>query len=488
MKHFSVKLSVLVLSVFIMYQFTFTQTSFNKQIILYQTENHRPYSVFPADLDGDGDMDVLSAFYIPGKIVWFANMDGQGMFGNERIITTETLGAQSAVAADLDNDGDMDVLSASEWDDKIAWYENLDGLGSFGAQHVITTEADGVKMVHSADLDCDGDADVLSSFKEDKIVWYANTDGHGAFGTYQAITDSAVNTESVYVADLDGDGDMDVLSGHMHLNPIGSPIPFEYRISWYENTDGAGNFGSEQVIHSFYDFAECIFTADLDNDGDMDVLTAEGAKIAWYKNINSEGTFSSEQVITTEVESPICVHAADLDNDGDLDVLSASQSDDKIAWYENDRTKVLFGPQQVISISADGAHCVCAADLDGDGDMDVISASEKDGKIAWYRNLFTETTIQDEHGILPDALNLSQNYPNPFNAVTTICFTLPRACFVTLKVYDLRGRVIGTLVNERKAGGMYSIIWDAETIPGGIYLYRLKTEAYIATKKMILQK
>lgn len=62
---------------------------------------------------------------------------------------------QSAYAIDLDNDGDNDVLSASQYDDKIAWYEN-DGACNFGAQQIITTDADGVKSVYAADLDNDG--------------------------------------------------------------------------------------------------------------------------------------------------------------------------------------------------------------------------------------------------------------------------------------------------------------------------------------------
>ena len=68
------------------------------------------------------------------------------------------------------------------------------------------------------------------------------------------------------------------------------------------------------------------------------------------------------------------MYAADLDGDGDLDVLSASSDDDKIAWYENDGTGQ-FGPQQVITTQADGANSVYAGDFDGDGDLDVLSAS-----------------------------------------------------------------------------------------------------------------
>jgi hypothetical protein len=100
-----------------------------------------------------------------------------------------------------------------------------------------------------------------------------------------------------------------------------------------------------------------------------------------------QGGFRPEQhvIVRSETNGPRSACAADLDGDGDLDVLSASENDNKIAWYANDGTG-RFGPQQVITTEADGAESVYAADLDGDGDLDVLSASARDDKIAWYEN------------------------------------------------------------------------------------------------------
>ncbi|HNI45785.1 MAG TPA: VCBS repeat-containing protein, partial [Chitinophagales bacterium] len=219
---------------------------------------------------------------------------------------------------------DIDVLSASTEDDKIAWYEN-DGSGNFGTQQIITTVANGAISVYATDLDNDGDIDVLSaSWGDNKIAWYEN-DGNGNFGTQQIITTTAVVAFSVYAADLDNDGDIDVLSASQNDN----------KIAWYEN-DGSGNFGAQQVITTTADGAYSVYTADLDNDGDMDVVSASVGdnKIAWYENDGS-GNFGVQQVITTNADGANSVYAADLDNDGDIDVLSASILDDKIAWYEN---------------------------------------------------------------------------------------------------------------------------------------------------------
>ena len=107
-----------------------------------------------------------------------------GVFGAQQVISSQASGAWSVYATDLDGDGDADVLSASSYDDKIAWYENLGG-GVFGSQQVISTQANSPWSVYATDLDGDGDADVLSASGHpspfiqdvDKIAWYENLTG-----------------------------------------------------------------------------------------------------------------------------------------------------------------------------------------------------------------------------------------------------------------------------------------------------------------------
>ena len=330
-----------------------------------------------ADLDNDGDMDVLSVSMYNSNIVWYEN-DGSGNFGAEQIITTSTGGANSVHVADLDNDGDMDVLSASAGDDSIAWYEN-DGSGGFGAKQIITTSADGANSVYAADLDNDGDMDVLSaSYHDDKIAWYEN-DGSGGFGAEQIITTSADGANSVSAADMDNDGDIDVLSTSSSDN----------KIAWYEN-DGSGNFGAQQVITEYAIYVSSVYAVDLDNDGDMDVLTTSpyGARI--IQNYG-DGNFGGLQLIGgDDLFSNLAVYAADLDNDGDMDILCAYDTwtvIDRITWHENDGSGN-FGTQQIITDDAQGSPIfIYAADLDDDGDMDVLSRHTNDNVIVWYENL-----------------------------------------------------------------------------------------------------
>ena len=203
------------------------------------------------------------------------------------------------------------------------------------------------------------------------------------------ISKAAFGASSVYAADLDGDGDVDVLSAS-------SFHPYRM-IAWYENSDGIRKFDTHQIISRDVPGASSVFAADLDEDGDLDVLSASqnDDKIAWYENRGGTGDFGSQNVITTNALNARSVYASDIDGDGDLDVLSASSLDAKVAWYENTDGRGTFGTQQVISRVARGATSVYAADLDGDGDVDVLSASSNDGKIAWYENLSPHHTAGD---------------------------------------------------------------------------------------------
>ena len=88
--------------------------------------------------------------------------------------------------------------------------------------------------------------------------------------------------------------------------------------------------------------------------------------------------------------------------------------------------------------------------------------------------------------VIPKEYELFNNYPNPFNPTSTIRYGLPMDGFVTLKVYDILGREVATLVNEQKHAGNYEVIFSASNLPSGIYFYRLKAGSFTHTKKMIL--
>ncbi|MGA7161207.1 MAG: T9SS type A sorting domain-containing protein [Bacteroidota bacterium] len=100
----------------------------------------------------------------------------------------------------------------------------------------------------------------------------------------------------------------------------------------------------------------------------------------------------------------------------------------------------------------------------------------------------TPATLVKASPQLPGTFTLSQNYPNPFNPSTQIQFSIPQAGFVSLKVYDMLGREVATLVHQELTPSSYSITWNAANVASGMYLYKLDAGNYSVTKKMILMK
>jgi hypothetical protein len=106
-----------------------------------------------------------------------------------------------------------------------------------------------------------------------------------------------------------------------------------------------------------------------------------------------------------------------------------------------------------------------------------------------YAQRIAEGVSSDEQPTaLPKAYALQQNYPNPFNPATEIAFALPKAGLVTLKIYDLLGRQVTTLVNRSMQAGDHRISFDASSLASGIYFYRLESGGFSATRKMVLLK
>jgi len=107
----------------------------------------------------------------------------------------------------------------------------------------------------------------------------------------------------------------------------------------------------------------------------------------------------------------------------------------------------------------------------------------------WYQEGSALTSIEKmESEILPTEYSLKQNYPNPFNPTTTIVFAVPKPAHVIVKLFDMLGRKVATLVDAHKEAGEYKILFDAGHLPSGIYYYQMKAEAFSQIKKLMLLK
>ncbi len=132
---------------------------------------------------------------------------------------------------------------------------------------------------------------------------------------------------SVYSEDIDGDGDMDVLGAAASADDI----------TWWENIDGSGTLWTEHTIDGDFDGARSVYSEDMDGDGDMDVLGAAwGANdITWWENIDGLGTLWVEHTVDGEFDGAECVYAEDIDGDGDMDVLGAAWgAASDITWWD----------------------------------------------------------------------------------------------------------------------------------------------------------
>lgn len=103
----------------------------------------------------------------------------------------------------------------------------------------------------------------------------------------------------------------------------------------------------------------------------------------------------------------------------------------------------------------------------------------------WYGGYATATAAKQT---VPGVYRLDQNIPNPFNPTTTIRYAVPRPARVTLRVFDVGGREVATLVDGEQAAGVHEVRWNAAGLASGVYFYRLRSDGFTKTKKLVLLK
>ena len=221
------------------------------------------------DLDDDGDTDIVTSGRY-ADVIWHENVDGRGGFGTARLVARNGTYYSSTILhpADIDGDGDLDIASASYHAD-LSWYENT----AFGPQHLIELAYEVYSDLLSGDVDGDGDLDlvaVIGDFSQpSSIVWYENTDGGGTFGPRAEILFSDT-VLAASINDIDGDGKLDIVVARCD-----GITWYEQRIPGDANGDG--RFDSKDLIEAFaqgkyQDDAEDNATfgeGDWDGDGDF---------------------------------------------------------------------------------------------------------------------------------------------------------------------------------------------------------------------------
>lgn len=248
---------------------------------------------------------------------------------------------------------------------------DLDGVPEYGflTRSAVSVSLDQVDRIYVLDMDDDNDLDLLVA-NETTISWVENSDGAGHFGSEHAITGPGENQRLADLVDLDGDGDLDILTNAIGIYP----------------NNGLGNFGAFQAIVTPPYSDGRALGSDLDGDGDGDVVWRGATRFSnliapgtgWYNNTDGAGTMGPLQLFARGWPDPGPSHViGDLDSDGDPDIASFDPFGSD--WYANTDGLGTFGPAQTIPestadlsqggpISMEGE----TADIDGDGDTDLL--------------------------------------------------------------------------------------------------------------------
>ena len=457
---------------------------FHKHTLVDDMDGAR--GVLAADVNSDGDKDILVVSDQNNKFRWFENDLYTGAGGNISFAGHEVVNARTAYdpwsvhAADLDGDGDVDLLLSyglATSDSFITWYENDNPAVAKKrnvTEHTGTPFTDSSKehtiedsyaaketvMVHGIDVDGDGEPDALAAVAGDNKVVVYTGDWTDPSTTTTPITISDSNVRepwSVFPADVDGDSDVDILvaasdaGGRVALydNDGATPPTFTQHLVAPPDDDGGLSLTDPRYVTA----------VDLLGDGGaplrLDLLVASNndGYIGWYQNTGAGGKTlptdcgSCEMLLTSSsskdpnndnAKGAMSVKAADFNGDGCLDVLYAGSNlgpaggPTKIVWELNNcATNPTFVKNVIKGLTAyDGdMFWVEAADLDEDGDIDVTVAANKNRFFNWYENDCagspTSTPTADFPTGVPTALPSSRPSPVPISEPTAPPTTPP---------------------------------------------------------------
>jgi hypothetical protein len=252
---------------------------------------------------------------------------------------------------------------------------------------------------------------------------------------------------------------------------------------------------------------------DVNDDGYADVIVgaynnAEGRAYIFFGGSSMNNT--PDIVFKGEADQDhfgISVsNAGDVNYDGHSDILIGAEYNGAGGRYAG-RAYIYFGGESIIDTVADiiltgeaitdyfGHSVSCAGDINDDGISDVVigaygnnAVGAQMGRAYLYAGVDLSDINFNSKNQLLDQFLLYQNYPNPFNPVTVISWQLTTSTHVELNIYNILGEKVRTLVNKKYVPGRYEYVFDASGLAAGLYFYRIKTDQFMKTKRMILIK
>ncbi len=293
-----------------------------------------PFDVYPYDVDNDGDLDLAVINSCSNTISILMN-NGTGTFGSPVIYQAGGIVPATAFAririADLDGDGFGDIV-VSRFHGAPSPVSVLinSGNGTFGTPAGYFFTGSGVFGLYLYDIDRDGDMDIVGASNFDNQMFTSLNNGEGEFQA-PVYYSTGNYPDDVFVSDLDGDEDGDVVVANQNSGTF----------TVYKN-DGTGIF-SQQTSYPTNGLPVGIFISDVNGDGKPDVITANhyGGTVYGFRSVSvslnaGDGTFLERRDFNANGSQPIAVYVADVDNDGDGDIVTANWTGQSVSVLKND--------------------------------------------------------------------------------------------------------------------------------------------------------
>lgn len=315
----------------------------------------------------DMDGDGLTDLLLSGSELAYRPHQGGFVFGPPVIITDLDIG-RTAAAADLNGDGQVDPLATSTYQSGKVVIALSSGVGTYGpGVEISASDILDPRDLITFDPDGDGDLDVFGAIRgSEQVVWFENH-GAGAIGGAQVLSGSIAGPSILRAIDVDVDGDTDLLvAAAPHV--------------WWLECLGGTSFAPAAIVAITPTECTGVDAGDLDGDGIPDlVYSVDASRLLAYSLGLGGGAFASATAIPglNPLHGPKGLEIADLDGDGDNDIVVASSTSTEgtVDWLENVNGLADFAPHPILGqppFELEGAHDVLARDVNGDGHPDVF--------------------------------------------------------------------------------------------------------------------
>lgn len=396
------------------------------------------YGAYAGDLNNDGHSDITAVNEQSDDLRVLLN-NGSGQFPvTGAPIDMGTGTASPNEAGDFNNDGEIDLVVTTAHNNETRVLFG-DGLGGFPQMDKYTT-GNATRAVLVGDFDFDGDDDILTANRNDGTMNHLDNQGDGTF-TLSSFNPAGNGESALALTDANNDGIADFFVGFYTAKKVALYLG-----------DGEGNFNfSGENIMTGNPWMIC--SADFNGDGFADVASAnsQGNKTAVIFGDGLGGLSISVNLTANDHIFPLAVDAGDLDGDGDVDIVTSSYDSNNYSVFENNG---LGGFTQVDILPASlNASCAILHDRDGDGDLDITGTDEGDDVLILFENPGTSATRE------PDGQNLSfRLFPNPTAGAVYAEFELLESTSVRFEVFDFLGKKIKSVETGVLPAGQSKIL------------------------------